>query len=64
VSIAIAILSAIAAIIAIELLNSAFNKTRRSRSTWKSIATARAEIDNDLDLIAAKKRHPAGKGRG
>lgn len=63
-SIAIAILSGIAAIIAIELLGSAFSQVRRSRSTWKSITAARIEIDNDLDLIAAKKRHPAGKGRG
>jgi hypothetical protein len=59
----IAVLVGIAAVIAIELLGSAAMKAQRSRKSWTSLAAARKEIDNDLDLIAAKKRHPAGKGR-
>lgn len=31
---------------------------------WQSIQKARKAADQDVELIAAKKRHPTGKQRG
>lgn len=31
---------------------------------WKSLQEVRKIVDEDIELIAAKKRHPAGKRRG
>jgi hypothetical protein len=35
-----------------------------SRRRWRSIQEIREVADQDIELIAAKKRHPAGKRRG
>jgi succinate dehydrogenase hydrophobic anchor subunit len=31
---------------------------------WESLQKVRNVVDEDIELIAAKKRHPAGKRRG
>jgi hypothetical protein len=35
-----------------------------SRRQWRSIQKSREVADQDIELIAAKKRHPSGKRRG
>jgi hypothetical protein len=41
-----------------------YEDRNESRRQWRSIQEIRKVADQDIELIAAKKRHPAGKRRG
>jgi hypothetical protein len=41
-----------------------YEDRNESRRQWRSIQEIRKVADQDIELIAAKKRHPAGKHRG
>ena len=36
----------------------------KPRKYWQSIQKTREVADQDIEMIAAKKRHPSGKRRG
>jgi hypothetical protein len=46
------------------LVTMMYEDHNESRRQWRSIQKTREVADQDIELIAAKKRHPAGKRRG
>jgi hypothetical protein len=46
------------------LVTMMYEDHNESRRQWRSIQKMREVADQDIELIAAKKRHPAGKRRG
>lgn len=48
----------------IGVINTVYENYYKPQKYWKSLQKVRVIADRDIEVIAAKKRHPAGKRRG
>lgn len=52
------------ALYVIGVINTVYGNRYKQQENWNSLQEVRSEADRDIEVIAAKKRHPAGKRRG